>query len=156
MASLLLAYDETIRDQLVEKIEVDPETADDRSHRAEGDGVSAATFEAFQQSGKCLHLGADFPGTLGVLGWRRNRQQRRRGRDDPFGLPRHLLRCQRRRDPPRRDAIENVADLVEGEDRDTRTDHRETADPEEGKQQSACHAEPGQHPGAGGRPVGDR
>jgi hypothetical protein len=50
--------------------------------------------------------------------------------------------CWFSRHPPRRDVIENVADIAEGEDRNARTDHREAADPEEGQQQSACHAEP--------------
>ncbi len=48
----------------------------------------------------------------------------------------------------RRDEIENVANLAEGENRDPRTNYREAAYAKEGQQQSACHAEPGRPPRA--------
>ncbi len=156
MASLQLAYDHAIRDQPFERFEIDPQAADGRSHRAERNAVGAAILEAFQQGGKLLHLGGDFPGTLGVIGWRRSSEQGRRGRNNPLGLSRHFLQGQCRGDPPRRDAIENVADIAEGEDRDARTDHREAADPEERQQQSACHAEPQRCPCPHFRAVGCR
>ena len=141
VASLQLAHDHAIGDQLVERFKIDPQAADGRSHRAKRHVVGAAMLEAFQQRGKLLHLGGDFPGALGVIGRRRRSKQGRRGRSNPLGLSRYFLQGQCCGDPPRRDVVEDVADIAEGEDRDARTDHREAADPEESQQQSACHAE---------------
>jgi len=50
-------------------------------------------------------------------------------------------------EPASRNAIEHIADLAEGEDRD----HRDAADPEEGQQQSTCHSEPKWRPCASRR-----
>ncbi|MGB8603515.1 hypothetical protein [Bradyrhizobium sp.] len=66
-----------------------------------------------------------------MVGRRRSREQSRRGRNNPFGPSRRFHRGQRDGYPPRRDAIEGVADIAEGIDRDTRADHREAADPKE-------------------------
>ena len=126
---------------LFEECEIGPQAADGRSHRTQCNAVGAAILKAFQLCHERLHLFADTPGALSVFGRRCSGEQGRRGCDDTLSLSRYFLRRQRSRNPPRGDAVENVADLAEGVNRNSCTDNRQAADPEEGEQQSARYAE---------------
>src|SRR5262249_24978564 len=145
IASFSFAECNAIRHQLVERFEIEPQSTDRRLHCAECDTVSGAILEACQQSSERLYFGPDPLGTLYTLGRCCGRGQRRGGRDDPLRLARHLLRCEGCWHPARCNTIEGLANLTERVDRDTSANHRKTADPEEGQQQSTCHAEPDRH-----------
>ena len=74
-----------------------------------------------------------------------DREQLRRGRDDPLGLARQLQGIERGRHPLLRDPPEHPAHLGERVHRRRRGDQGERADAQKGQQQPLAHAHPPQH-----------
>src|SRR5215510_15858040 len=119
MASFQFTECNAIRDQLIERFEINSQTTDCRLHRAECDSVGASVLEAYQPRGERLYLGSDSLGSLDAFGGRRRREQSRGGRDDSLSLPRHLLRCQSCWHLARSNASEYLTNIAKRVDRNT-------------------------------------